>query len=451
MTLQLLLAGAFLSTLGFSQTAAVIPYRAIMLTTNEVPATNVEARGLAEIRAHVVRDAAGQITSGSVDFNVRYTFPPAQNFTGLHIHRGNAGANGPVVIDTGITAANSVIDEAGSGVISRQVQISSANATALQALRDLVENPSGFYVNLHTSQFPGGAIRGQLDATLMTVHMARMSPANEIPAITGSNAFGTAAISVFRGFNGEGRATSGMVMFEVDYDLTQQYTLTGLHVHRGFANENGPVVVDTGITAANPVLTAENGRGVATYMVELPATAAGEELAGGITYVPAGFYVNMHTTINPGGFIRGQLRPTELRHFDVRMSTANEVPPVNLDASATAAVDIYSIRNAAGAVEAASVSYSVNYRFPGAIEIVGLHIHDGEAGMNGPVRLDSGITGAAAIASETGVGNITRRLRADTEAELATVNSLLANPSLHYLNLHTRVNPGGAIRAQVGN
>ncbi len=432
--------------------ATTVAYRAAMLTTNEVPATNVEARGMAEIRAHVVRDANGQVVSGSVDFTVRYAFPPAQNFTGLHIHRGNAGTNGPVVIDTGITAATSVIDAEGAGVISRQVQIRPTDTAALQALRDLLVTPEGFYVNLHTTQFPGGAVRGQLDPALTVTHVTRMSPANEIPAITGSNASGTAAITVFRAFNSSGQASSGLVIFEIDYDLTQRYTVTGLHIHRGFANENAGVVVDTGITAANPVITAENGRGIATYMVEVPMTAAGLELLGGLFYVPESFYVNLHTTINPGGFIRGQLRAAEFRHIDVTMLSSNEVPPLaDLNASGMAGVDIWAVRNASGAVEAASVRFDVNFRFPGAIEITGLHIHDGEAGINGPVRIDSAITGAAAVPSESGFGNVTRTMRVGEGLALATLNSLMTNPAAHYLNLHTRVNPGGAIRGQLGN
>jgi hypothetical protein len=60
-----------------------------------------------------------------------------------HIHRGAAGTNGPVVVDFGgqlfgcVAAAQALIDE-------------------------IAGNPAGFYVNVHSSEFPGGAIRGQL-------------------------------------------------------------------------------------------------------------------------------------------------------------------------------------------------------------------------------------------------------------------------------------------------
>ena len=63
-----------------------------------------------------------------------------------HIHRGALGVSGPVVV--ALTAPNPT---------------SSACAAALPALAlEISTNPGGFYVNIHTPDFPAGAMRGQL-------------------------------------------------------------------------------------------------------------------------------------------------------------------------------------------------------------------------------------------------------------------------------------------------
>ena len=68
-----------------------------------------------------------------------------------HIHIGAAGTDGDVVVDLdldGFEGSSEGCNEA-------------ADAAALQAI---IENPAGYYVNLHNEAFPGGAIRGQLAA-----------------------------------------------------------------------------------------------------------------------------------------------------------------------------------------------------------------------------------------------------------------------------------------------
>ncbi len=72
----------------WAQSAETIPFRAVMLPSNEVPAININASGMATIWLHVVRDAQGRVTSASTDFNVSYQFPAEVRFTGLHIHKG---------------------------------------------------------------------------------------------------------------------------------------------------------------------------------------------------------------------------------------------------------------------------------------------------------------------------------------------------------------------------
>ena len=67
-----------------------------------------------------------------------------------HIHRGAAGKDGDVVHS---------LKQPGSG----DPGSSSACATIEGALANQIRNnPGGFYVNVHTQAFPGGAIRGQL-------------------------------------------------------------------------------------------------------------------------------------------------------------------------------------------------------------------------------------------------------------------------------------------------
>lgn len=67
-----------------------------------------------------------------------------------HIHKGAAGENGPVVIPLAPPAADG-----------------KANGTATvdaTLAADIKANPQGYYFNVHTSDYPQGAIRGQLKA-----------------------------------------------------------------------------------------------------------------------------------------------------------------------------------------------------------------------------------------------------------------------------------------------
>jgi len=69
-----------------------------------------------------------------------------------HIHRGGKSENGPVVVPlTQPTAGD-------PGASSGCVTVAADLAAEIQA------NPRGFYANVHTSAFGGGAVRGQLKA-----------------------------------------------------------------------------------------------------------------------------------------------------------------------------------------------------------------------------------------------------------------------------------------------
>ena len=65
-----------------------------------------------------------------------------------HIHEAPAGVPGDVVVTLSAPDATGV---------------ATGCTTADRALvKDIAKNPSEYYVNVHTSDFPGGALRGQL-------------------------------------------------------------------------------------------------------------------------------------------------------------------------------------------------------------------------------------------------------------------------------------------------
>jgi hypothetical protein len=68
-----------------------------------------------------------------------------------HIHHGPAGVNRPVVVP--FTAPTSGDPGAVSGCVNADIKL----------IKDIQAHPSDYYVNVHTTEFPGGAIRGQLE------------------------------------------------------------------------------------------------------------------------------------------------------------------------------------------------------------------------------------------------------------------------------------------------
>src|SRR5258708_22395141 len=93
------------------------------------------------------------------------------------IHTGGIGVAGPVTINSGITSLAS--DPSGTGVVTRTIDIGPGSTVAtLAALNGLFSNPLNYYLNLHTTDFPGGIIRAPLRKADIQTFQAAMSPAN---------------------------------------------------------------------------------------------------------------------------------------------------------------------------------------------------------------------------------------------------------------------------------
>lgn len=279
--------------------------RVVMDPANEVPAVTSDGRGTGNLTFLATRDANGTITAGTVSFETTYNFGSPVTFSGWHIHTGVAGVNGAVVINTGVAATNADVVNVTTGVIRRRVDVTTG--AALTALQGIFANPANYYLNIHTTVNTGGVMRGQLEDTFVNSYHVTMSTANEVPAVTGLEASAIAKLSVYSTRNSAGLANSGTVIFDVSHNFPAGTIFTGLHIHTGGAGVNGGVSINTGIGGAATV-TSTTGVGNIYRAVDVsPLGAAALTAMQGLLANPAGFYINLHTTTNTGGAVRGQL------------------------------------------------------------------------------------------------------------------------------------------------
>ena len=137
-----------------------------LLASNEVPPiTDSEAScaGSVTIRMNLTRDASNAITAATYDFTANITGCPTSTQINIaHIHQQVAGQNGSIVVNTGLAAGQvSLVNGAGS-FTRNGVQ---ANNNDLSIAQQILDNPSGFYFNIHSSAHGGGVIRAQLVRT----------------------------------------------------------------------------------------------------------------------------------------------------------------------------------------------------------------------------------------------------------------------------------------------
>jgi hypothetical protein len=113
---------------------------------NETPPTTSVAKGHTLIKIR---------NDGTIGFKTHINNKNHETFTAGHIHQGAVGVAGGIVVPlfvapTPPTNARHI----------KQSGVATPNAGTTGTA--LCQNPSAYYVNYHTTAFPGGAIRGQL-------------------------------------------------------------------------------------------------------------------------------------------------------------------------------------------------------------------------------------------------------------------------------------------------
>ena len=123
--------------------------RATLKGSNEVGGAG-GATGTASVRVNV---AARRVC-------VTLTFDNfgAAGALAAHIHKGAAGVDGGVVVTIYTPAVLTALDHHQPG----RMCANGAAAAPTAVLRDIRAHPGNYYVNIHNTQFPNGAARGQL-------------------------------------------------------------------------------------------------------------------------------------------------------------------------------------------------------------------------------------------------------------------------------------------------
>jgi hypothetical protein len=234
---------------------------ATLVGESENPAGDPVATGTATVRL--------RLNQGQACFTLDAKNLPTAAVA-AHIHTGAAGAVGGIVVP--LTTPNA--SGASGGCV----------AAARAVVKRILAAPAGFYVNIHTSGFPGGAVRGQLDGSGSAGWVAAVSMNGTVERPAGDpDGTGTAVIRI-RDDN------------QVCYRFTVQNIVlpaTGAHIHRGPSTGTGPIVVP---------FTAPDANGASTG-----CTAADPALVAEIKGTPANFYANVHSRDFPAGAVRAQL------------------------------------------------------------------------------------------------------------------------------------------------
>jgi hypothetical protein len=136
---------------------------ATLLPANETTAVSQPEQagnGNVTITLNVTRDANQAITAATANFVVNLAgFPAGQAVTAAHIHPGAAGVAGPAQISLAL-ASGEVVFASGSGQFTKNnINVTPADAT------NILNNPAGWYFNVHSAGSPGGFARGQLVRT----------------------------------------------------------------------------------------------------------------------------------------------------------------------------------------------------------------------------------------------------------------------------------------------
>jgi hypothetical protein len=139
--------------------------------------------------------------------------------------------------------------------------------------------------------------------------------------------------------------------------------------------------------------------------------------------------------------------------YTVNLLASNETTlasQAEINGKGTAVITVHPTRDGAGNVTGGTIDFSVSLSgFPNGSSAILSHIHgpNAPAGVAAGIFIDTGLNAGTAIQMPN--GSATYSFTSVSPTDQTKIAQVLANPSQFYFNVHTPVNPAGAVRGQL--
>lgn len=383
-------------------------FRVLLTGNNQSPTVQTDAMGtlIVELREHDI------VVSGS--FNNLSSALATEIAGGGHIHMGLAGQNGAVIKALSIDASADLL----SGEIHAEDNMFELSHEELMALlgREL-------YVNIHSLNFPGGELRGQILADSRLLFQSNISGAAQTSPVN-TEASGKVVAELIGNslvVTGSFSGLSSAVATEI---------AGGAHIHNAQAGSDGAVifVLDAELSAdqmGGTFARADNTFELSDEQIE--------------QLFARGLYINIHTAMYNGGEIRGQILPVAQTYLTARLSGLNEVidgSPIETSAPGLVLGEL------TGSMLTISGSF-MGLESALATEIAGgAHLHTASAGSNGAVAKVLTVDSSMDLMSGTFMASDNMFTLSESEREAVLMAGV-------YVNIHSVENQSGEIRGQL--
>lgn len=371
---------------------------------NHNPAVNTNASGgvIAELNGN-------QLTVSGSFSNLESDYDES---IGSHLHFGDRDRNGNIAIDLNPTLE--------SNQRNGKFEADSNRFTLTNDQLDSL-NVNHMYVNIHTNDNPGGAIRGQLNSQDIQTFETKLSGVTQVPAVT-STGVGEVTYKVI----GERLLLRGE--FNNLTSPVDESIAGGAHIHAGRAGENGSIQIPLDVDLEGNGRQGEFEEDSNEYVINSAIKTQMQNSA---------LYLNIHTNRYPAGEIRGQVTPENDELYVAEISGTSQPMPVRSTGEGNLIVE-----QRDDSIFVSGTFDTLSSAYKAVANGTGAHLHVGIYGRNGGIQKNL----TPQLDNDSLGGTF---LRSENRFALSPNNEDNLEQGRFYVNIHTKANPGGEIRGQV--